>query len=96
MLPSDQQMMTPQEFCAFIRGSVLVGAGILGSIEESFERSWSLAKDSPENITHAELLEQETRAYAALADVLTEIEHSWCAGEPTKRSDCGTLPNCSV
>jgi len=85
VLPSDQQMMTPQEFCAFIRGSVLVGAGILGSIEESFERSWSLAKDSPENITHAELLEQETRAYAALADVLTEIEHSWCAGEPTKR-----------
>jgi len=85
VLPSDQQMMTPQEFCAFIRDSVLVGAGILGSIEESFERSWSLVKDSPESITHAELLEQETRAYAAIIEVLTEIEHSWSAEEPTKR-----------
>lgn len=85
VFPSDQHLMTPQEFCTFIRDDVLVGAGIYSSIEESFERSWTLTKDSPENITYAELLEQETRAYAAIIDVLTEIEHSWTLGEPTKR-----------
>lgn len=69
--------MTPTAFCTFVRRTILDDFGITDSIEEAAERSWSLSKSSPDDITYAELLEQETRAYAALLDVLAEIEHAW-------------------
>ncbi len=77
LLPDPPRTLTPEAFCSYVRQTILDGLGITASVEQAFERSWQLAKQTPDDITYAELLEQETRAYAALLELLVEIEHAW-------------------
>lgn len=87
LLPSPQLQLTPTEFSDFVRKHILQQLGIAHSIEEAFERSWSIAKRTPEDIMHTELIEQETRAYAAILELLAEIEYAWSISQPqTSRS----------
>lgn len=77
VLPSHERRMTTSEFCAFVRDGVLDRFGIAASVEEAAELSWKLDKRTLDDIALAEVLEQQTRAYAALLDVLTKIEYAW-------------------
>ncbi len=86
ILQCDQTPITAQEFCTYVRTVLLEGTGIAKSIEDSFERSWSRSKRSPEDIVFLELLEQETRAYAAILDVLSEIEYAWTQEEQQRHT----------
>jgi ATP-dependent helicase/nuclease subunit B len=86
ILQCDQTQITAQEFCTYVRKVLLEGTGIAESIEDSFECSWSRSKRSPEDIVYLELLEQETRAYAAILDVLSEIEYAWSQEEQQRHT----------
>lgn len=85
LLPESPKTMTAVEFCTFVRTMILEGLGIAASIEETAERMWNLPKASPDDISQLELLEQETRAYAALLRLLDEIEYAWSQVESSAR-----------
>lgn len=87
LLPSPELRLTAIVFSDFVRKRILQQMGIARSIEEAFEHSWSIAKRTPEDVIHAELLEQETRAYATMLELLAEIEYAWGISQPhTTRS----------
>ncbi|MCX7930753.1 MAG: exodeoxyribonuclease V subunit gamma, partial [Chlorobi bacterium] len=91
LLPSHERRLTTSQFCAFVRNDILDRLGITASIEEAFQRIWALQKHTPDDIALAELLEQETRAYTALLDTLSEIEYAWNDERPRSLAEYSEL-----
>ncbi|MDW8271387.1 MAG: PD-(D/E)XK nuclease family protein [Bacteroidota bacterium] len=85
VLSPPSRQLTATEFCAYVRETILDRLGISASMEETFEQMWNSPKQTPEDIARIELLEKDTRAYAAFLDVLAEIEHAWSIDNTTRK-----------